>query len=114
MVTKYDRRNRVRRVVLTSGDNTFFTLGGPRHGQVTHLHVDSAFASGAFGLITLRLDDVFAPTGGSSGVVSRWQTAVQAGNVEDIPLNADVQVLGRLVVNTNLSGPIVTLGINLT
>ena len=114
-LTQRDLRVITRRTVAINGETVVEVVPQNRIGRVVSMHVDAAYASGITGQIQLQLLDVFATvdTGSAetSGSVTRWQTTVNAGDVGDVPLPGAIPVFGSLRINSNFSGPIVSLGI---
>ena len=113
-LTQLDLRNFTRRLVCISGETIFGVVPQNRIGRVGSLHIDASYASGLTDPIRIQLLDVFATidTGAAetSSSVIRFQTTVEAGSSADIPLREPIPMFGSIRVDSDFSGPIVSLG----
>lgn len=105
----------VRSYVLTctSGDTSGLIVPKNVIAHLESIEIDTSEISGNIGMVKVTVRDTYTPTGGSETTKTRKQVSVKCGDVVHIDVDGDVALFDEVELRTNVSGPVVTLGVAL-
>jgi hypothetical protein len=112
MMRRDDMPVRSYQLDCTSGDTSGLIVPANAIAHLTELEIDTSDISGNIGIATVQVRDTYTPTGGTATTKVRKRVSFECGEVISVDLrNADIQLLDNIKVRTNISGPIVGVGV---
>lgn len=94
----------------TSGNTSALIVPSNAIAHLVELEVDTAAISGNISVVTVKVTDTYTPTGGSEDTKTRVQKSLKCGDVIHVDVGKQ-PLIDEIEINTNISGPVVALGV---
>lgn len=95
----------------TSGNTSALVVPSDTIGHLEEMEIDTAEISGNISLVTVKVNDTYTPQDGSEETTTRVQKSLKCGDVIHVDLDGNYPLIGVININTNISGPVVSLGV---